>query len=149
MKRFWNAIVDAGVRPDMPYREARFVRACNGVAVVTGLWLLSVIPLFLPYMPAVRSLVISTVVGAAIEFSVPLLNKAGLYRFANLLALGIAQAGSTDADAIRTALEDLKTPYEGLIKTYTRPFTRDNHDALGPDDYIMVHYEGDKIVPVN
>ena len=26
-------------------------------------------------------------------------------------------------------------------------FTHDNHDALGPDDYVMVHYEGDKIVP--
>ena len=62
---------------------------------------------------------------------------------------GIAQAGSTDGDAIRMALEDLKTPYEGLIKTYKQPFTPDNHDALGPDDYIMVHYEGDKIVPVN
>ncbi|MGO9702095.1 MAG: ABC transporter substrate-binding protein [Xanthobacteraceae bacterium] len=66
-----------------------------------------------------------------------------------ILALGIAQAGSTDPDAVRAALEDLKTPYEGLIKTYAKPFTADNHDALGPDDYIMVHYEGDKIVPVN
>jgi branched-chain amino acid transport system substrate-binding protein len=66
-----------------------------------------------------------------------------------ILALGIAQAGSTDPDAIRTALEELKTPYEGLIKTYAKPFTPDNHDALGPDDYIMVHYDGDKIVPVN
>jgi branched-chain amino acid transport system substrate-binding protein len=74
---------------------------------------------------------------------------ADAYDAMNLLALGIAQAGSTDADAIRTALEDLKAPYEGLIKTYTRPFTPDNHDALGPDDYVMVHYEGDKIVPVN
>ena len=52
-------------------------------------------------------------------------------------------------DAIRMALEDLKTPYEGLIKTFARPFTAENHDALGPDDYIMVHYEGDKIVPAN
>ena len=74
---------------------------------------------------------------------------ANAYDAMHLLALGIAQAGSTDPDAIRTALEDLKAPYEGLIKTYTRPFTPDNHDALGPDDYIMVHYEGDKIVPVN
>jgi branched-chain amino acid transport system substrate-binding protein len=74
---------------------------------------------------------------------------ADAYDAMHLLALGIAQAGSTDPDAIRTALEDLKTPYEGLIKTYTRPFTPDNHDALGPDDYIMVHYAGDKIVPVN
>ena len=74
---------------------------------------------------------------------------ADAYDAMHILALAIAQAGSTDADAIRTALEDLKTPYEGLIKTYTRPFKPDNHDALGPDDYIMVHYEGDKIVPVN
>ena len=74
---------------------------------------------------------------------------ANAYDAMHLIALGIAQAGSTDGDAIRMALEDLKTPYEGLIKTYKRPFTPDNHDGLGPDDYIMVHYEGDKIVPVN
>ena len=74
---------------------------------------------------------------------------ADAYDAMNILAFAIAQAGSTDQDAVRMALEDLKTPYAGLIKTYTRPFTPDNHDALGPDDYIMVHYEGDKIVPVN
>ena len=74
---------------------------------------------------------------------------ANAYDAMHILALGIAQAGSTDADAIRMALEDLKTPYEGLIKTFARPFTAENHDALGPDDYIMVHYEGDKIVPAN
>jgi branched-chain amino acid transport system substrate-binding protein len=74
---------------------------------------------------------------------------ADAYDAMHILALGIAQAGSTDADAIRAALEDLKTPYEGLIKTYAKPFTTENHDALGPDDYIMVHYDGDKIVPVN
>jgi branched-chain amino acid transport system substrate-binding protein len=74
---------------------------------------------------------------------------ANAYDAMHILALGIAQAGSTDGDAIRMALEDLKTPYEGLIKTYTKPFTASNHDGLGPDDYIMVHYEGDKVVPVN
>ena len=72
---------------------------------------------------------------------------ANAYDAMHVLALAIAQAGSTDADALRTALEDLKTPYEGLIKTYAPAFTHDNHDALGPDDYVMVHYEGDKIVP--
>jgi branched-chain amino acid transport system substrate-binding protein len=66
----------------------------------------------------------------------------------HLLALAIEQAGSTDPDAVRTALESLKGSYAGLIKTYTQPFTPDNHDALGPDDYIMVRYEGDKVVPV-
>ena len=74
---------------------------------------------------------------------------ADAYDAMHILALAIAQAGSTDADAIRTALEDLKTPYQGLIKTYTRPFTPENHDALGPDDYVMVHYQGDSIVPVD
>ena len=74
---------------------------------------------------------------------------ANAYDAMHILALGIAQAGSTDADAIRAALEDLKAPYEGLIKTYKPAFSHDNHDALGPDDYIMVHCEGDKIVPVN
>jgi hypothetical protein len=28
------------------------------------------------------------------------------------------------------------------------PFTPENRDALGPNDYIMVRYEGDKVVPV-
>jgi branched-chain amino acid transport system substrate-binding protein len=74
---------------------------------------------------------------------------ADAYDAMHILALAIAQAGSTDPDAVRMALEDLKAPYEGLIKTYTRPFTAENHDALGPDDYVMVHYEGDNIVPVN
>ena len=74
---------------------------------------------------------------------------ANAYDAMHLLALGIAQAGSTDGDAIRKALEDLKTPYEGLIKTYAKPFTSSNHDGLGPDDYIMVHYAGDNIVPVD
>jgi branched-chain amino acid transport system substrate-binding protein len=74
---------------------------------------------------------------------------ADAYDAMHILALGIAQAGSTDADAVRTTLEDLKTPYQGLIKTYTRPFTPENHDALGPDDYVMVHYQGDSIVPVD
>ncbi len=72
---------------------------------------------------------------------------ANAYDAMHLLAMGIEKAGSTDGDAIRQALENLGT-YEGLIKTYNRPFSADNHDALGPADYIMVHYKGDRIVPV-
>ena len=74
---------------------------------------------------------------------------ANAYDAMHLLALAIAQVGSTDADGVRTALEDLKGTYEGLIKSYTRPFAPENHDALGPDDYIMVRYDGDKVVPVD
>ncbi len=73
---------------------------------------------------------------------------ANAYDALHLLALAIEQAGSADADAVRSALETLKASHQGLIKTYNRPFTPDNHDALGPNDYIMVRYDGDKIVPV-
>jgi branched-chain amino acid transport system substrate-binding protein len=65
----------------------------------------------------------------------------------HLLARAIEQAGSTDGDAVRQALENLDGEYEGLIKTYVKPFSPENHDALGPDDYIMVHYDGDEIKP--
>jgi branched-chain amino acid transport system substrate-binding protein len=74
---------------------------------------------------------------------------ANAYDALNLVALAIEQAGSTDGDKIRVALENLEKPYNGLIKTYTKPFTAANHDALGPDDYIMVRYDGPKIVPAN
>jgi branched-chain amino acid transport system substrate-binding protein len=74
---------------------------------------------------------------------------ANAYDAMNILALAIEQAGSTNSDKVREALEDLKTPYAGLIKTYTKPFSPGNHDALGPDDYVMVRYDGDKIVPAN
>jgi branched-chain amino acid transport system substrate-binding protein len=73
---------------------------------------------------------------------------ANAYDAMHLLALAIQQASSAEPDAVRSALENLKGPYQGLIKTYDRPFKPDNHDALGPNDYIMVRYEGEKIVPV-
>jgi branched-chain amino acid transport system substrate-binding protein len=72
---------------------------------------------------------------------------ANAYDGMHLLAKAIAQAGATDADKVRAALESLQGKMDGLIKTYEKPFSADNHDALGPGDYIMVRYDGDKIVP--
>ncbi len=72
---------------------------------------------------------------------------ANAYDAMHLLAMAIEQAGSTDGDAIRKALENLDGSYDGLIKTYEKPFSAEDHDALGPDDYIMVHYDGDQVVP--
>ncbi len=72
---------------------------------------------------------------------------ANAYDAMHLLALAIAKAGSTDGPAIQAALEALP-PYDGLIKRYAPAFTATNHDALGADDYIMVHFAGGRIVPV-
>jgi branched-chain amino acid transport system substrate-binding protein len=72
---------------------------------------------------------------------------ANAYDAMHLLALAIEQAGSTDGSAVQQALENLSAEYAGLIKTYSSPFSAEDHDALGPDDYVMVRYQGDQIVP--
>jgi len=77
----------------------------------------------------------------------PPVGVANAYDAMHLVALAIKSAGSTDGDKMRQALENIDR-YEGLIKTYAKPFTPDNHDALNENDYIMVRYNGDDIVPV-
>jgi branched-chain amino acid transport system substrate-binding protein len=77
----------------------------------------------------------------------PPVGVANSYDAMRLVALAIAKAGSTDGDKMRQALEGIDR-YEGLIKTYVKPFSPDNHDALNEKDYIMVRYNGDDIVPV-
>ena len=73
---------------------------------------------------------------------------ANAYDGMRLVALAIDQAGSTDGTKVRDALENLKAEYKGLIKSYKRPFTPEQHDALTDADYIMVVWKGGKIVPV-
>ena len=73
---------------------------------------------------------------------------ANAYDGLHLVALAIEQAGSTDGPKVRDALESLKSEYKGLIKSYKRPFTAEQHDALTDEDYVMVVWKGGKIVPV-
>ena len=47
-----------------------------------------------------------------------------------LLAAAIKQAGSTEGPKIKDALENLKTPIEGVVTTYNKPFTKTDHDAI-------------------
>ena len=54
-----------------------------------------------------------------------------------LLAAAIKQANSIEGDKIRLALEDLKTPVVGVVKTYNKPFTKDDHDAITDKDPVM------------
>ena len=73
---------------------------------------------------------------------------ANAYDGLHLLALAIEQAGATDGSKVREALESLKSEYKGLIKSYRRPFSPEQHDALTDEDYVMVVWKGGKIVPV-
>jgi branched-chain amino acid transport system substrate-binding protein len=72
---------------------------------------------------------------------------ANAYDAMNLLARAIEKAKSTDGEAIRKAMYEIDD-YAGLIKTYKKPFGPNDHEGLAPDDYIMVKFEGAKIVPV-
>lgn len=65
-----------------------------------------------------------------------------------LLAMAVNHAGTTDRAQIRTSLEKVG-PYRGLTRDFARPFSPDNHDALGMDSVFMARYRDDGvIVPV-
>jgi len=64
-----------------------------------------------------------------------------------ILALAIKQANSTDGSKIREALEDLKTPYDGMMKNYEKPFSKTEHEALRSKDYKWTHWVDGKLLP--
>ncbi len=81
------------------------------------------------------------------EDVIPAVGVANAYDAMQLTAMAINKAGSTDGDAIRKAYLSLGS-YKGLIKNYDKPFTDENRDALSASDYIMVRFQGNKIMPV-
>jgi branched-chain amino acid transport system substrate-binding protein len=72
---------------------------------------------------------------------------ANAYDGLHLVAMAIDKAGEADGARIRDALENLGE-YRGLIKTYRKPFSPEEHDALTENDYVLVTWRGGKIVPV-
>lgn len=61
------------------------------------------------------------------------------YDLVHLLALAIEKAGTTESTKVRSALEKLGT-YKGAMKTYNKPFTASQHEALDASDYIMLKF---------
>src|ERR1700731_2113712 len=77
----------------------------------------------------------------------PPVGVANAYDAMQITALAIGKAGSTDGPKLREGLLAVEN-YQGLIKTYTKPFSDENHDALNENDYVMVRYNGEQIEPV-
>ena len=77
----------------------------------------------------------------------PAVGIANAYDALHLTALAIAKAGSVDGPKIRQAFYDIDS-YDGLIKTYKKPFTPANHDAIGSSDYIFTHFVKGEIIPL-
>ena len=63
-----------------------------------------------------------------------------------LLAAAIKQANSTDGPKIKAALEDLKTPVEGVITTYNKPFTAKDHEAITANIPVFGEVKGQRVV---
>lgn len=93
--------------------------------------------------------------GGAIKETKDLKSAVGFihaYDLTKLLIAAIEQSGLSgdiekDRDSVRLALEDLKTPVEGLVKTYDKPFSvfdeNNNinaHEALHKENYCMAKY---------
>ena len=74
------------------------------------------------------------------------------YDLTKILVQAIKQVGLTgdisiDRNAVRLALENVKEPVEGLVKTYYAPFSefnedtnRNAHEALSSNSYCMARY---------
>uniref|UniRef100_UPI00286B86CC ABC transporter substrate-binding protein n=1 Tax=Roseateles sp. TaxID=1971397 RepID=UPI00286B86CC len=63
-----------------------------------------------------------------------------------LLAAAIKQAGGTEGPKIRAALEDLKTPVEGVVTTYIKPFSAKDHEAITPNIPVFGEVKGQRVV---
>jgi branched-chain amino acid transport system substrate-binding protein len=70
-----------------------------------------------------------------------------------LLAAAMKQAASTDGPKVLKALEDLKSPVEGVVTTYNKPFSKEDHEAItanmvvigaAKDGIINYAYDEDK-----
>lgn len=77
----------------------------------------------------------------------PAVGIANAYDAAHLTALAIAKAGSTEGPKVREAFYAIDG-YDGLIKSYSKPFTPENQDALSANDYIFTYFKGDEILPL-
>ena len=77
----------------------------------------------------------------------PAVGVANAYDGVHLAALAIQAAGSTKGEDVRQGFYKIDK-YEGLIKTYVKPFTPEVHDAVQADDYVWAQFIDNRIVPV-
>jgi branched-chain amino acid transport system substrate-binding protein len=77
----------------------------------------------------------------------PAVGVANAYDGMMLAAQAIAAAGSTEGDAVRQGFYKIGS-YQGLIKTYNKPFTPEVHDAVASTDYVWAQFIDNRILPV-
>jgi branched-chain amino acid transport system substrate-binding protein len=66
-----------------------------------------------------------------------------------LLAAAIKQANSTEGPKILAALQDLKTPVDGVVISYNKPFSAADHEAIKAKDVVMGVVENGRVEFLN
>jgi len=66
-----------------------------------------------------------------------------------LLAAAIKQANSTEGPKILAALQDLKTPVDGVVISYNKPFSATDHEAIKAKDVVMGVVESGRVQFLN
>ncbi len=61
-------------------------------------------------------------------------------------AAAVEQANSFKGEDVQKALESLQKPMQGLIKTYSKPFSAKVHEGLTAQDYHWSHWKDGKVV---
>ena len=70
------------------------------------------------------------------------------YDVTMLLAAAMKKSASTDGPKVAAALQDIDG-VEGVIKTYAKPFSKTNHEALTVSDFNLVIWKGGRVVKHN
>jgi branched-chain amino acid transport system substrate-binding protein len=63
-----------------------------------------------------------------------------------LLAAAIKQAGSTDGPKVKAALENLTEKVEGVVTTYAKPYSKDDHEAINAEITVFGEVKDGKVV---
>ncbi|HJV63608.1 MAG TPA: ABC transporter substrate-binding protein [Albitalea sp.] len=63
-----------------------------------------------------------------------------------LLAAAIKQAGSTEGPKVKAALEDLKSPVDGVVTSYSRPFSKTDHEAITANIPVFGEVKSQRVV---
>lgn len=69
------------------------------------------------------------------------------YDSIQLLAAAMKQANSTDGTAVKNALEDLRAPVQGVLKTYNKPFSKTQREALTAGDFVWIKWNDGLLQP--
>ena len=77
----------------------------------------------------------------------PAVGVANAYDAMMLTAMAIEKAGSTAGPAIREGYYGIDR-YDGLIKSFVKPFSPGNHDAVNENDYVWTQFIDNQILPV-